>query len=74
MTPVLQGGREGSCSSSGKSHRRHSGHFWIWLQRFLVEVEGERCTQKGRVGVLRRGLGKGDECWRNVPGMSDGAF
>ncbi len=30
--------------------------------------------QQERVGVSRRGLGAGDECWRNAPGMSDRAF
>lgn len=68
MTPVLQGGRMGSRSGSGKSHSRHSGHFWIWLQRGGAHSSGD--VQ----GVLRRGgLGTSDECWRNAPGMSDGA-
>lgn len=51
--------------------------FWTFLDpasEVLAEVEGERCTQQRPVGVLRRGLGSGDECWRNAPGMSDGAF
>lgn len=71
MTPVLQGGREGSRSGSGKSHSRHSGSSFRDL---LWELRGERCTQGGLVGVSRRGPGAGDECWRNAPGMLDGAF
>lgn len=55
MAAVLQeggrkGGREGSGPGSAKAHSRHSGHFWIWPQRFGVEVAGERCTQRRRVG------------------------
>lgn len=71
MALVLQeGGREGSRCSSDKARSRHSGHFWIQLWRFLLEVAGERCTQKGRVRDLRRGLmnavGIFQECWMGL--------
>ena len=63
---VLQVGREGSCFSSRLAHSRHSGHFWIGLGRYLVDVEGERCIQQGRVGDLGWGVssvGMLQKCW-----------
>lgn len=71
MTPVLQeGGRDHALAlvrlTADILDISGSG-----LGRFSVEVAGERCTQQGCVGDLRRGS---DECCRNAPGMLDGAF
>lgn len=36
--------------------------------------KGVHGRDTGLLEVLGRGLGTGDECWRNAFGMSDGAF
>lgn len=48
--------------------------FWTFLD-LASEIWKKRERGASSRGVFsRRGLRAGDECWRNAPGMSDGAF
>lgn len=65
MTPVLQGGRAGSRSGSGKSHSRHSGHFWIQLQGTLWKWRERGTHSRGVWGLCEEVL----ERLMNASGM-----
>ena len=56
-------GREGSHSGSGRSHSRHSGHFWIQLQRFLlVQLECGGGFEEGVSEWMMNAGGMRQEC------------